>query len=405
MSYYLLPKNMNSIQFQPIISKEQVKTSMSYSLEQSYTQTKTNVFDIIEEIEKEPLTEAMFQNVIELIHPYAFIFSKVPGSIYSVSKLKPNNHIFYDLFEITYNLNVIQSLNLKKIDTLHISPNYEGSVDCLELFREDHHDTYDCFKRISNEELKTNKKKYDYIFYETNFDEKEYIHSCVYALVVLLNNQKWNGHCIIKINGIFCKPILEVLYALCFFFNKVYISKPNSSNITTFERYIICKHFQLKEENNIYMNYNQDILMQCFNETNDNNQKENTCLNIHQLFCYELPCYFKNKIIEINNIIGKQQLDALNQIISIWKDKHRENKIEKIKKHNIHKSVLWCEKYKIPCNKFKEKTNIFLSVSQNKKEESEKNDNNTNQLCGYFIEKIVIDVLQDIIDDIAHDTN
>jgi hypothetical protein len=31
-------------------------------------------------------------------------------------------------------------------------------------------------------------------------------------------------------------------------------------------------------------------------------------------------------------------------------------------KSNIQKSVSWCEKYKIPCNKFTEKINIFLPI-------------------------------------------
>jgi len=33
-----------------------------------------------------------------------------------------------------------------------------------------------------------------------------------------------------------------------------------------------------------------------------------------------------------------------------------------MKKCNIQKSVSWCEKLKIPCNKFSEKTNIFLPI-------------------------------------------
>jgi hypothetical protein len=37
---------------------------------------------------------------------------------------------------------------------------------------------------------------------------------------------------------------------------------------------------------------------------------------------------------------------------------YKNDKIECIKKNNIQKSVSWCEKYKIPCNKFTEKINI-----------------------------------------------
>ena len=64
----------------------------------------------------------------------------------------------------------------------------------------------------------------------------------------------------------------------------------------------------------------------------------------------------------MNIIIGQQQLEALNQIICVLKNKNKEEKIETIKKNNILKSVIWCEKFKIPCNKFSEKINIFLPV-------------------------------------------
>ena len=64
----------------------------------------------------------------------------------------------------------------------------------------------------------------------------------------------------------------------------------------------------------------------------------------------------------MNITIGQQQLEALNQIIGILKNKNKYDKIETIKKSNIQKSVNWCEKYKIPCNKFTEKINIFLPI-------------------------------------------
>jgi hypothetical protein len=51
-------------------------------------------------------------------------------------------------------------------------------------------------------------------------------------------------------------------------------------------------------------------------------------------------------------------------VINILKNKNKEDKIETLKKMHIQKSVLWCEKYKIPCNKFSEKTNIFLPINK-----------------------------------------
>ena len=78
-----------------------------------------------------------------------------------------------------------------------------------------------------------------------------------------------------------------------------------------------------------------------------------------------------NKIDEMNIIIGQQQLESLDQIINILKNKNREDKIENIKKSNIQKSVNWCEKFKIPCNKFSEKVNIFLPIIKINADEDE----------------------------------
>ena len=70
----------------------------------------------------------------------------------------------------------------------------------------------------------------------------------------------------------------------------------------------------------------------------------------------------------MNIIIGQQQLESLDMVINILKNKNKEDKIETIKKSNIQKSVIWCEKYKIPCNRFSEKINIFLPINKENKE-------------------------------------
>ena len=70
------------------------------------------------------------------------------------------------------------------------------------------------------------------------------------------------------------------------------------------------------------------------------------------------------KMDDMNIIIGQQQLESLDMVINILKNKNKEDKIETIKKSNIQKSVVWCEKYKIPCNRFSEKINIFLPINK-----------------------------------------
>jgi len=137
-------------------------------------------------------------------------------------------------------------------------------------------------------------------------------------------------------------------------FDKVYIIKPNTNNVTTFDKYIVCKNYLLDEnkENQHKINYFRLLIF----------LKKINSKNITSIIDFDLPYYFTIKIDDINIIIGQQQLESLNLIISIFKNKNKDEKIETIKKNNIQKSVNWCEKYKIPCNKFTEKINIFLPI-------------------------------------------
>jgi hypothetical protein len=78
----------------------------------------------------------------------------------------------------------------------------------------------------------------------------------------------------------------------------------------------------------------------------------------------DISYYFLKTLTDINITIGEQQIESLNFVLNLLKNKNRDEKIESLKKINIQKSVAWCEKYKIPCNKFSERTNIFLPLNK-----------------------------------------
>jgi hypothetical protein len=86
------------------------------------------------------------------------------------------------------------------------------------------------------------------------------------------------------------------------------------------------------------------------------------------------PCHFINKLNDINTIIGQQQLESLHHILNILKSRNKDDKIDLLKKTHIQKSVIWCEKFKLPCNKFTEKTNIFLPIVKDDDESKEEID-------------------------------
>ena len=207
----------------------------------------------------------------------------------------------------------------------------------------------------------------DFIFYEIQKESTNclnyYFLQFINILKIILTLQSETGVCIMKISFIFHKPVIDILYILTSLYEKVYIMKPNTCNIIHYEKYIVCKNFILNEnKREIYNNY--------YNKLNDFSRKtEKTTDNcIKYIIKNDLPCYFINKIDDMNIIIGQQQLEGIIQIMNILKNKNKEIKLDFIKKTNIKKCIQWCEKYNIPCNKFIEKSNIFL---RNTIEESE----------------------------------
>jgi hypothetical protein len=224
------------------------------------------------------------------------------------------------------------------------------------MLRESYTDNIYFSKTLDDELFQTfTERKIDFMFIETNNDDfQNYTIQLMQAVMIILKCNKINATTIIKSNHTLYKPIIDILYFLCSLFEKVYIIKPHANNIGTFEKYIVCKHFIYDDTKyeNYKMNYYKLLV---FIKKLENK-------SIKSIISKDLPFYFLNKLDDINIILGQQQLESLDQIVNILKNKNKDDKIEIIKKNNIQKSIEWCEKYKIPYNKFTEKTNIFLPI-------------------------------------------
>jgi hypothetical protein len=357
MSYYILPRVINSyIKITPSLQEAEVDTYISHSLFNYYKKMKSQLNNITE-ID----TSFNSQNILKIVNPYEFIFSKIPGTKLSVSKLRPQTSIFYDLLEIINMLNIFDNYkNTNNIKFLTISSIYEDINSCYDLFRENNNDYIDNYKECkSNLYEELNGKSYDIIFYEIekiNYcNLNNYVLKLIDTILLILHRQTNNGITIIKIGFTFHKPVVDILYLLSSLYQKVYIVKPNTSNVMSYEKFIVCKNFILNENTRqIYFSYIVKLIE--FKKFYSNNE------NIKHIIDKDIPYFYINKIDDINNIIGQQQLETIDQVINIYKNKNKDDKIESLKKMNIHKSINWCEKMNIPYNKFSEKPNIFLPI-------------------------------------------
>lgn len=366
MSYYILPKSNNNIVINPKSTSHVPQPYISQSLFTYYNECK----NIINKLCTPDSEYNTFSEIIKITNPHEYIFSKVPGSKFSVSKLKTKTNMYYDLLEMnaTINLfdnitNAVGSLTNQPIKLLHIGSNCDDSIRCISIMREPHTlDTNISFPEINNDLYKTiHESKFDFIFYEMDHNlfsnNKLYIVQLIKFIMLILKNQSSNGNCVIKINSSVYKPVVDALYIFSSLFEKVYIIKPNTNNIMTFDKYIVCKGFITNDTRNDFHKTNY-FNMYSFLRHLKPEQYISSIVNVDVV----IPSYFVNKIDDANIIIGQQQLEMFDQLINILNNKNKHDKIELMKKSNIQKSVTWCEKYKIPYNKFSEKTNIFLPL-------------------------------------------
>lgn len=350
MSYYILPKINNFININIIKDNKILKPYTSYSLYYFYNNFLNENGLLLE--------NKICEDIIKIVNPYEFIHTIIPGFKYSVSKISFVSSNFYDFLEITYTLNIFEFFQQKNIFSLHISPNYNSSIECMEILRENKIDTNIGVTSLNNEEYK--EKEFDFIFFELLPEDYEnhnqYIVSMLNIIKLIIKSQNKNGCCILKISKIFYKSIIDILFIITSMYEKVYVIKPNTSNIFKYDKYLICKGYIINDKKKIFYNDYFDKINNFLLEYDGDFSN----LNIQQVIHNEIPCNFINKIDDINIIIGQQLLESYNLIVNIIKNKNRDMKIDNIKKINIQKCIQWCEKYNIPCNKFIEKSNIFL---------------------------------------------
>ena len=179
----------------------------------------------------------------------------------------------------------------------------------------------------------------------------------ILILLIIIKNQKNQGISVIKIDNILYKTVIDVIFILSGIYDKIYLVKSSISNITKGERYLICKGYNENCHNNkkLLINIEENLL----SIINNNELMHNKCIS--SIIDNDLPYYLLNKLEESNIVIGQQQLEAYDQIINIFKNRNREEKLENLKRTHIQKCIQWCEKNQLPHNKFIDKINIFLA--------------------------------------------
>jgi hypothetical protein len=368
MNCYIIPKNNLNIQFDLKLTNGPLKPFISYSLFFYLN----NIYNLLFKLEDSTISteDITIEYINKIVNPFQFIHTNVPGSIISVSKVKPDASIFFELFEVFQLFNINEILCLKhKISIAHLTPNNSSTSYLLNMLREDNNNDTILCDDFNYDQLYdffiTNNYSHNLDLFICEFNEYDYkntnnyINNILLVLLIILKYQSNKGMFIIKLDNIFYKPIIDIIFILSSLYERVYLIKPSISNVTKGERYLICKSLKINILDQINL----------YNELNDKiKQLENHGM-IESIINNEIPYYFLNKIEESNAVIGQQQLEAFDQIINIFKNKNRIDKLETLKRIHIQKCIQWCEKNQLPHNKFIDKVNIFLTPKKKDSDE------------------------------------
>jgi hypothetical protein len=338
MSYYILPKKTNSLILKNKTFKNNDETtepfisnSVDYyiqNLEQEILLLKSNDDDI--------------NKMKEEINPYAYL---IQHEFLNIKKSYTN--VFFNYIEILKISNFYDIYTKQEITLYCLN---DEIYDAFMFFNKSNNISYIVEKNLSKEMINMLCFEIDYNDFHT------YIFKFFSTLCKIILHQAENGNCIIKIGEVINKPIIDIIYILTSLYEKIFILKPNASNVFTNERFLVCKHFRLdiSKRNNYYTYFNNLYLNFIIN-------KKKLLTNNFSIISNEIPYYFLNKLEDSNIGIGHQRIEHLNILISLLNKKYNFEKVENIHKNNIQKCILWCEKYKLNYNKINEKSNIFIN--------------------------------------------
>ena len=333
MLYYLLPKIDTKLIVTPCDTVEECPLYISHSL-YKYSNAIQTKLKIIQKHNTESAAE----------NEYNFLQQTTNG-LCVFNKIETYSELFYELVEfLIVSNNNYECFITHPTKILYLTPHYDDSHNSFEFIKKKynytHTNSYTHFNDVADYFNSNNTDKFEFMFFELpryDFqDVNQYIIHVLKIVMIMLKSQCDNGCCLIKLNYIYHKPIIDILFLLSSVYSKIYLIKPTMMDTTDY-KYVFCKYFNNSPD---IINQNYKLLDNFLNKPN--------LQNITQLINYDTPAYFIYKINEINLIIGQQQLDLYRQLLHIYMGQNILYKLDQHKEKKIQKWIDWCAKMNIP---------------------------------------------------------
>ena len=175
--------------------------------------------------------------------------------------------------------------------------------------------------------------------FTNNFNDQETMATRLIVAEVLtaLTVQALDGSFVLKIYDVFTKIMVEIIYVLSTFYKKVHLYKPASSRPANSEKYIVCMHLKHEADDRTVERFGEVM-----RELNAGGERP-----LLGLINHEISCEFRNKLQDIINVMGQNQLDNIIATIGMIVTKKTE-KNEAQRKVNIANCVSWCKRHNMP---------------------------------------------------------
>jgi 23S rRNA U2552 (ribose-2'-O)-methylase RlmE/FtsJ len=381
MSYYLLPRTNHIIHqyIDCVDTKDDIQPVISTSLAHYLYEIKKK----LETMEKDWDIFKKYTN------PYEYVHGIVPLKKKSVSKYKPLSRSYFKMIEIMHSFHI--DFQAKNIRTFHLAEGPGGFIEAIANLRNNEKDIYIGISLLDDKSdpnipawkktqhfLNSHKNVYietgvdntgnilsmenftfckdtyassmelvtadggfdfsmDFNKQEINIAKLLFAQIC-YALIL----QKKKGCFVLKMFDCFMQHSIDALCILSSFYEKVYITKPQSSRYANSEKYIVCKGFLYSKVDSFY-----PFIHRAFEKML---APTKTPTSILRFLTVPVNNLFVTKLEEYNAIFGQQQVENIYQTIMLIENKHNQEKIDIMIKNNVQKSIQWCTRYQIPYN-------------------------------------------------------
>lgn len=396
MSYYLLPKNPFLIH--KYIDYIETDTPPTAVISNSLS---TYLSEIKQKIDYREKDWDIFK---KYTNPYEYVHSTVPYKKLSVAKAKPLSRSFFKMIEIIQTFQLTTSSH--PISTFHLAEGPGGFIEAISALRKNKSDIYIGMTLMdehndpnipgwkkTNTFLKQNPNVYiergldgtgnilsvknllgckdaykssiDFITADGGFDFSFDFNSQEVSIAQLLfaqvcyavTMQKKGGTFVLKVFDCFMQHTMDILCILTSFYDKVYITKPNTSRYANSEKYIVCKNFLLPTCEKFF-----PFIQKAFDRMIAPPGLVNN-MYVHRFLNISLPLCFVSKLEEYNAILGQQQIENIHYTILLIDNKHNQDKIDALIKMNVQKCMQWCVKHDLPYNIIALNSNVFLQMT------------------------------------------